>query len=205
MPEHLQKLVVKWRVIGGPASKDAVDRPGFAVELTGEGLVLLSKRPFPVGTQVEVKLPDRSVQGVVASASEPDDAGDVRLAVAAGLPEEEPAVVSLISDEKRGHPRKAVKIFVKYRCVSKGVNRDINDRVGVVTDIAKVGLRIKALREYVPGTILELQVAENALGPGPKRTLYAKVVWRAKAEKEGEFTHGACFVKLSKPVPAEGM
>jgi hypothetical protein len=205
MPEHLQKLVVKWRVIGGPALKDAVDRTGFATEVTDEAFVLVSKRPFPLDTQVEVKLPDGSVQGVVTSATEPDETGDVRMAVRVGLPEAEPAAFSLISDEKRGYPRKAVKLFVKYRCVSKGVNRDINDRVGVVTDIAKVGVRIKAVREYVPGTILEIRVAENALGPGPKRTLYAKIVWRAKADKDGEFTHGATFVKLSKPPPPEGL
>ena len=205
MPENLQNLVVKWRVIGGPASKDAVDRTGFATDVTAEALVLVSKRPFPPDTQVEVKLADRSVKGVVASATEPDDAGDVRMAVTLGLPETEPEACSLISDEKRGYPRKAVKLFVKYRCVSKGVHHDINDRVGVVTDIAKVGIRIKAVREYVPGTILEIQIVENGLGPGPKRTLYAKVVWRGKAEKEGEFTHGATFVKLSKSPPPEGL
>jgi hypothetical protein len=204
MADPAAKSLVKFRVVGGPANKDVVDRVGYATAVEAEALVLVSKRPFPVETQIEIKLADRTIRGVVTAAGEMDDAGDFRLEISLAAPEVEAPGLSLFSDEKRRYVRKECKHFVRYRCVSKGVSRETEARSGVITDLAKGGVRLRAVREYVVGCILELQMPEGIVGP-KKATLYAKVCWRAAAEKAGEFTHGAMFVKLSEPPPADGI
>ncbi len=202
MAENPDRVLIKFRVVGGPANRDVVDREGYALDLADESLVLLSKRPFPAETELELKLPARTARGVVKGAGEPDEAGDYRIGVSLSAPE--PAGIALFSDEKRRYVRKACKHFVRYRCVSKSASIEHEPRSGVITEISKGGVRMKTVRDYVVGAILEIQLPEGVVGP-KRATLYAKVCWRARGEKDGEYLTGAMFVKLSAPPPPEGV
>ena len=202
MTGNSDRVLIKFRVVGGSAAKDVVDREGYAVDIGEESLVLLSKRPFPDAAELELKLPGRTARGVVKGAGEPDDAGDYRIGITLIAPE--PEGIALFSDEKRRYPRKPCKHFVRYKCVSKSASLDHEPRSGVITELSKGGVRMKLVRDYVMGAILEIQMPEGILGP-KKATLYARVCWRMRGEKDGEIILGAMFVRLSEPPPPEGV
>jgi hypothetical protein len=213
----VERTLIKFRATGGPGGRDVVDRVGYATEVGETGMVLVSKRPFPATTRLELKLPDRTVRGEVKAVGDPDDAGDYRIEVTLAEPEPEAEGLSLMSDEKRRFPRKECRHFLRYRCISKGMHFEVEPRSGVVTDISKGGVRLKAVRQYEPGSILELEMPEGVAGPSfapdggategrPKKMkLYAKVAWRGPTEKPGEFFHGCVFVKVAGEVPLGGL
>jgi len=94
-----------------------------------------------------------------------------------------------VFEERRSHARRELKVFVRYR----GVSRDAYDRDeqhGMLEDASEAGLGLIVHRPYPPGSELEVQVPKTALGPA--RTVRAKVV-RVQTSTLGRWLVGACL------------
>ncbi len=95
--------------------------------------------------------------------------------------------------DRRKHPRWEQRILVKYRCVTKGVMHEVDDRVGMLSDFSRGGLVISALREYAKDMVLMVKLPESPVGPA--QTVHVRVLWTSPAEKAGQFRVGGEFVK----------
>ncbi len=96
-------------------------------------------------------------------------------------------------DDRRKHPRWEQRILVKYRCVTKGVMYEVDDRVGMLSDFSRGGLVISALREYTKEMVLMVKLPESPVGPA--QTVHVCVLWTCPAEKAGQYRVGGQFVK----------
>ena len=99
--------------------------------------------------------------------------------------------------ERRRHRRWDQRILLKYRCVTKGVMYEVDDRVGMLLDFSRGGLVLMALREYANGMVLMVKLPESPVGPA--QTVHARVLWTAPHEKPGQFRVGGEFVKVVDP------
>jgi hypothetical protein len=206
-PRKPAKFLVKFRLSG-----DVADRLGQVRDVSSKGLSVETKRAPPVGVVIELKMPDspfgpaRTLHAKVCWTSEGAEPGDVRFGVTfvAAPKEKGPPPAAPAGAERRRFPRRAEKLLLKVKCVTKGVFHEIAERGAMLTDISKGGMEIMTTRDYAPGCILEIVVPESALGPG--RTVHARIAWaRAIPEKVNYYAIGCSFVKLSAPAPPEGI
>lgn len=98
--------------------------------------------------------------------------------------------------ERRAHARWAEKIYLKYRCTSKGLFFEPEARVGLMLDFSRGGFVFAGLREYTAGSVMEVKFPATPLGPG--QTLFAKVVRASPHEKPGQYRIGCVFVQEQK-------
>lgn len=92
-----------------------------------------------------------------------------------------------VFQERRGHARRELKVFVRYR----GVSRDAFDREeqhGMLEDLSEGGLSLLVHRCYPGGAEMEVQVPKTAAGPA--RTVRAKIV-RVQPATLGRWLVGA--------------
>lgn len=95
--------------------------------------------------------------------------------------------------DRRRHPRWEQRILVKYRCVTKGVMYEVDERVGMLLDFSRGGLVIMSLREYAKGNVLLVKLPESPLGPA--QTVHLRVLWTGPHDKPGQYKVGGDFVK----------
>jgi hypothetical protein len=98
--------------------------------------------------------------------------------------------------ERRRHPRWEQRILVKYKCVTKGMFHELEDRVGMLLDFSRSGLVLTCLKEYPTGHVIEVKFPETPLGPA--RTVFARIVWTRAHDKPGQFRVGGEFVEPEK-------
>ncbi len=97
--------------------------------------------------------------------------------------------------DKRQHTRYLQKVYVKYRCVSKGMFHETDDRVGVLLDFSRGGFVFAGVREYTVGSIIEIKFPETPLGPAS--TLHAKVVRTSPHDRPAQHRVACSFVQES--------
>lgn len=201
-----QKLQVIYRVTGAP---DASERIGRVADLTTKGMGFVTKGSIPVGSAISLRVTGsgavKSFRGTVRWTSAISDTGDYRIGVKftdeSGKTAPLPAVK--VTAENRKFPRRAVKLLVKLRCVTSGIEHETVDRGGMLVNISKSGMEVVTTRDYAKGAVLEVTMPESELGPG--RKLHARVAWSKATEQPGRVGVGASFVRLSEPPPPEGL
>jgi len=201
-----QKLQVIYRVTGAP---DASERIGRVADLTTKGMGFVTKGSIPVGSAISLRVTGsgavKSFRGTVRWTSAVSDTGDYRIGVkfADDGAKTAPLPVVKVTRENRRFARRAVKILLKLRCVTSGIEHEVTDRGGMLVNISKSGMEIVTTRDYAKGAVLEVTLPESEIGPA--RKLHARVAWSKAAEQAGRVAVGAAFVRLSEPPPAEGI
>ncbi len=97
--------------------------------------------------------------------------------------------------DKREHTRYLQKVYVKYRCVTKGMFQESDDRVGVLLDFSRGGFVFAGAREYTVGSIIQIKFPETPLGAAS--TLHAKVVRTSPHDRPAQHRVACSFVKES--------
>lgn len=98
--------------------------------------------------------------------------------------------------DRRVHARWEERIYLKYRCTSKGLFLEPEHKVGLMLDFSRGGFVFAGLREYPAGSVMEVKFPDTPLGPG--QTMHAKVVRSSAHEKAGQFRIGCEFVREKK-------
>ncbi len=209
-----QKLTVSFKVTG-----EAGERMGKITDLTLKGAGFETRGSIPVGASISLRVlgggPARTYRATVRWTASISMNGDYHIGVK--FVEEAPKadapkpvaptaplpVIKVSKEEHRRFPRRAVKILVKLRCVTSGIEHEQVERGGFLVNISKSGLEIVTTRDYAAGALLAVVLPESELGP--PRILHAKVAWSKPGEQAGRVHVGAGFVKLSAPVPPEGI
>ncbi len=196
-----RKFVVKFRVIGGALPKDIADRAGQVVNVSKGGIMLLSKRPLPAGTLLDLKFPESvfgggavTLQGVVRRAGTGVPGGDNPLGLAF-VRVTRPEGAGSGGSEKRRQERIPEKLLLKLRGVSEGLFHEFEPRGGILLNVSDGGLEVSTTRDYAPGTLLELALPATSLGPA--RRARATVVRSQSGEKEGHFRLGLALQRGS--------
>lgn len=107
-----------------------------------------------------------------------------------------------MGEERRKFPRQGRKFLVKFRAIGGPAPRDIADRLGEVLDVSKGGLRIASKRDLPPGTLLRIQVPENALGKS--RELNGRICWTEAADPGADSKMGVMFVRIGAAADKRG-
>jgi hypothetical protein len=206
-----RKFLIRFRVIGGALARDFADRVGQVVNVSQGGILFLTKRPLPTGTLVDLKFPEsalggapRIVQGMVRRASPETKEGDypvglafVRVNPPSRSASAGPAAASArpaapkSPGERRRAARTPQRMLLKIKCVSKGLFEEFEPRGAMLVNISESGLEISTSRDYSPGSVLEIHIPENPMGPA--RKLRGAVAWTRAAEKEGHFKLGVAL------------
>lgn len=202
-PREAKKFIVKFRVVGGPAPKDIADRIGQVVNLSKGGLLIHSKRPLPVGSILDLRLPPsqvggpaRTIGGVVRHVGTETPEGDHPLGlmfvrIAQKLPPEKAPAAS--GSERRRFTRSPQRLLLRLRCVTTGLFEEVEPRGGLLLNISQGGMEVSTTRDYAPGCVLELHLPENPLGGA--KILHGRVAWTRPGEKEGRFRVGLSLLK----------
>jgi len=94
--------------------------------------------------------------------------------------------------DRRKHARWQERIYLKYRCVSKGPFNEYEDRVGLMLDFSRGGFVFAGLRDYPVGSVMEVKFPQTPLGA--PRTIHARVVRTRGHEKPGQHQVACAFV-----------
>ena len=201
-----KKLLVKYRVIAGPGHRDSADRTGQVLNVSQSGIYLVAERKLPLGTVLDVIIPDnvfaggsKTLRGIVRR---------IDLETVEGTPLGLMFVKTPVSEtassanpekqkpagEKRQHPRMQQRLIVRFRCVSSKTRDVIDQRQGYLMNISKEGMELWTRYTYPPGTRLEVHIPKNPLGEG--RKVLAKVAWTKSAETEG-WNRLGMFIEIS--------
>lgn len=101
-------------------------------------------------------------------------------------------------EERRKHPRITKEVLLRYRRVAP--ERDPVSAVGILCEISRGGLKMRAKRECAAGAILEIRIPETDITD--PRKVNAQVVSCRPAEQDGEFYLGCRFVRLPEQAEA---
>ncbi len=211
-----KKIVLKFRVIGGPLPADTADRIGMVTNLSQGGVVLLSKRPLVSDVLLDLHFPstvfgnERTLSGKIVWIR-PGPDGDMlhgcqfvkvseetrKRARKEGPESAAPPAPPSSPKDRRVHKRWEQKLIVRVRCIAPGPFREADGRGAMLQDISKGGVEIVTTRDYVGSAVLEMQFPESPIGPA--KMYHGRIVWSRGAEKPGHFLLGCAFVRL----PAE--
>ena len=97
--------------------------------------------------------------------------------------------------ERRKFKRFEQRLLLKFRCVSAGLHKDSQDRVGMLADISKGGVELKSKKGYPEGAILQLKMPDSPIFKA--KIHHVKVLW-SKPVGPQRFSLGCRFVILKK-------
>jgi c-di-GMP-binding flagellar brake protein YcgR len=187
-PRKDRKFSVKYRAIGGAHHRDIADRMGMVINISRGGMVLTSKREFPVDTLFTIHIPEtplgpaRDVKGKVVWARAAADSGDYHVGcMFVRIVESDP-------QERRQFERKPVKLPLSLRAAD-GEGESVE---GQLQDLSQGGIEFRAPRSFDKAALVMVGFPSSPLGGS--RTVFVEIL-RSKAEDEkGWFRIAGRFV-----------
>ena len=182
-----QKFMVKFKSIGGAHHRDIGDRAGLVLNISRGGLVLASKREFPVDTLFTIKIPksrlgpEREVQGKVVWSRAGEDAGEYHVGCMFVR------IVEKEGEDRRQYERKPVKLPLSLQC---GDEESIE---GQLVDLSQGGIEFTAAVLFKKGSLVRVGFPASPLGGA--RVVYVEVLRHHEQEGEGWWRTAGKFVQ----------
>lgn len=184
-PRRDQRLLIKFRAIGGAHHRDVADRVGLIRNISKGGFELEIRRELPVDTLLELRIPDsalgpaRTLQGRVQWSREESESGRVR----AGC-----TFVKIVETkaDRRQHPREPRKLRLEIRAGGADVIE------GELRDLSKGGIEFEAPQPFKPHAKLDVHFPASPLGAA--RSVWVEVLRCTATERAGWHRSAGRFV-----------
>ncbi len=181
-----QKFMVKFKSIGGAHHRDVGDRAGLVLNISRGGLVLASKREFPVDTLFTIKIPkselgpEREVKGKVVWSRPADESGEYVVGCMFVR------IVEPEGEDRRQYERKPVKLALSLQC---GEEESIE---GQLVDLSQGGIEFTAPVLFKKGSMVRVGFPASPLGGA--RVVFVEVLRHHEHEGEGWWRTAGRFV-----------